>query len=444
MIVINDRPHIGAEAAAQILREHTARGGCFIDLDNAIDYRTYFMLEIEKGRKKLATEAKDHFFDLSAKRMMDVMSIRYGQDRSLFLANLEDPRSKITTDKKILKPRIDEGYFSEAATEFLLEYLKYKGMETLNNNLRSYTMLPQLEIESFEGHRMGLARPEWTLQATGRIGSSNPNLQNIAKKLCDLITYPIDWTLVRADSGQIEPRIMYSDVIPDKLIKDLIILYDDAYYGMLLYMLMSAEDEMQHRNGKPLIKQEITEEMKQLRSQLKTMILAANYGGGLDGFDKRLAKGFINKIQQHPERQKLERKVRAQVFDEGVETFYSAFGSPITPESNQKYTRDGSKTWKNHVVRCGINNPIQATAADLMCESVYYLDKLIREEGSMKSWIGYYKHDESCTYLHKNDLHLLEAVKNCTAYQVKDWIPIYADSHVGMKEATEFNYKIAM
>lgn len=440
MIVIKDAPDVSAYVARGILQKHTDRGGVCIDLDRAIDYRSFFAIQKNKAADALAKKTGRKIYEVTAATLHEDFAHFFPDQREYFRVNLNDPNSKLSGEAKIIEKRIQKGYFSEEAISHIRQYQEAMTYKTAFQNILTYINLPLLSEESFEGHRMVLAKPHWKVLNTGRIGAEEPNVQSLAKSQCDLITYPKDYILLRYDSGQIEPRITYSYYVLDPVIKESIMLYDDAYYGQLTYALMpEAELKAVRAGDRKLVKQEITDELKALRSDLKKIALIANYNGDISQFDPKLAKAYVERIVNNPYRKKLLKEVQQKVAA-GQTVFYSAFGTPITPKGNSKYS-PGSPGWEGHVERCGINNPIQATAADLMSKSVFEQDKLLNERSSGKSWIGYYKHDEGCTYLHKDDIALKDEIAGMTAYQVRDWIPIHNDLVEGVKPAHEYDYQ---
>lgn len=443
MIIIADKPTVSAEVANAILRKHTARGGVFIDLDRACDYKTYYHYELQKEAAKFGKLLGRNAYVVLPQTVKEDFAVFFPHEIQFLRKNLNDPYSDLTTEAKELDKRIQQGMFSKDAITYLKNYTALSRLKKGIGSCNSFLKAPILKAQSFEGHRMVLVRPIWTILNTGRQASKEPSVQNIAKNTADLITYPEHYKLLRYDSGQIEPRITWSHFLEDKLMKDLITGYDDAYFGQLQFILMSDEEMAAIRRGdRQLVLMEITQDIKDLRTDLKKLSLIGTYDGGLDQFDPKLANGYIKRIRNHPKRLEWMERVKAQV-KSGQNIFYSAFGTPIIPKENSKYS-PGTKAWEGHVERCGINNPIQATAADLMNQSVYEQDKILREESSGKSWIGYYKHDEGCTYLHEDDYDLEEKITGTTAYQVRDWIPIHNEVEVGMLSGKIPNYMTAI
>lgn len=442
MIVIKDRPQYNALDAKAVLDRHTEKGGVLIDLDRACDYRTFFKVDKDRKAAALAKKTDRISYDVKPATLFEDFRGNFPDQLVYFRTNLNDPNSKLSAEAKHLEKRLQSNLFSKDAVEHIRQYQEANTVKTAYQNIFSYLKLPLLSAESFEGHRMVLAKPTWNILNTGRIGSADPNVQSLAKTQSDLITYPKGYTLLRYDSGQIEPRITYSEFIKDPVIKDLIIMYDDAYYGQLIFAIMPDSQLRDIRKGvRKLEKIEITPDIKALRGDLKKMSLIGNYNGDLSQFDPKLAKAYNERIVNNPYRLKLLKEIKEQVAN-GKTVFNSIFGTPIIPKETSKYS-PGTPGWDAHVERCGLNNPIQATAADLMCQSVVEQDQLLTKYSSGKSWIGLYKHDEGLTYLHDDDLDLKDEIVGMTAYQVRDWIPIGCDLVEGIKEPEKpFDYKI--
>ena len=91
------------------------------------------------------------------------------------------------------------------------------------------------------------------------------------------------------------------------------------------------------------------------------------------------------------------------------------------------------------MVRCGINNPIQTTASDLMVCSVNRASQVLSKYE--KSHIAFYKHDEGAFYIHDSEKEAIEELKDVTAYNVTEngrkWIPIHAELEEGQLRSEE-------
>lgn len=437
-INVEDGLPISAGQARTILQGETDNFGLFIDLDRCLEYELLFKQSRDKCARELRQFGTGDITPSQTAKLREWFQDAYDIPERLFY----NKGNKLSFDKDVKKNLLDADIKPEAK-EFLNMHSTWSYYSYRVNYLKQYLRLPISYGVSNLGRRMVLARPEWTILATSRIAAENPSVQNIARDMGDIICCPEDWTLIRIDSGQIEPRITHSHYIKDKTIKALILLYDDAYYGILHYCQLPEEvyqriDEYRVAEAgetgtdpKVIYAKPITDKMQDERRELKVLALAATYGSALAGRDPVLSKRYIDRIVNHPERKRLELAVTSQV-RRGDETFHSVFGSTITPEETERYRR-GTQSWIPHVIRCGINNPIQTTASDLMVCSIAEAKKILSTVE--KSHIAYYKHDEGAFYIHNSELSIAEDLKEVTSYLVTEngepWIPINADLEIG-------------
>lgn len=423
------KTHISPHDVQKILTHHTQTGGVFIDIEECCsiycDATFYLTTKMQPELYKLAGTPIEY-----TKRnvMPNILINRFGIPTSLLQRN-----KKLSTDKRVLNPLLSNPNISDDAKRFIQYYQACTKLLRLRSSLEKFMEAPLSKVLSVDGHRMSLIRTTWHVLSTSRLATSSPSLQNIAKVLANIITYPENMILLYADSGQIEPRITYSHYIRDELIKHLICAYNDAYYGLLHYCMLSDEDLQKAMDNVSSVKpHEITDDMIANRDMLKKLTLSANYGSKMRYEDNDLAKLYMKRIVNHPKRLQLIASITNYV-ENGGDRFKSAFGTIIIPEETDKYKKTDN-SWKDHLIRCGINNPIQTTASDLMCESVYTANKILKESAHQYSKIAYYKHDEAVFYLMEQDRNLMKDLQEVTAYQVKDWIPIYSDVHVGRKK----------
>lgn len=434
MTIINEKVNVNANQIADILNYHTQRRGLLIDLDRVLDYQIHFIEKAMKLKKPLDALAGVNNFNVnSSKDVLNTLVQRFNVSEHKLMS-----AGKLSANKIIINNLMEDAQISDDVKLFLKVYQERKDAVGSVSRLEQYVNLPLLEAEDFQGHRVVVARPHWHVLDTSRLSAREPSIQNIAKIFADLITHLEGQTMVRSDSGQIEPRITYSYFIRDELIVALINLYNDAYFGQLHYVMMSDEEDAYYRNH--LDELEVKEWDTNLRKDLKTLGLAGNYGSSnLGNINSELAIRYEQRIQNHPGRIKLVNDITKSV-KTGQEIFYSAFGTPVEPTENSKYTK-GTIAWQNHLIRCGLNNPIQTTAADLMCEAIYRADKILKEEARGDSWIGYAKHDEGLFYLDRCDAHLVEPLRECFGYDVtlngQKWVNIDSDILIGVKPGME-------
>lgn len=439
MIITERKLPITPLEARNILQMHTDTFGIYMDLDRILEYIYDYTKRVAGNTKTLRNLSKvPDYTCTKSDQTINLLIKRFGVSEEKL-----NVHGKLTAGSKVLESIFKEVEGSGTPLEeFLSIYLPTRHMTTLLSYLNVYANeLPVVQGTDNDGHRMVVANPQWSLQSTSRIGSAGPNIQQIARTIGDIITAPKGYMLIRSDSGQIEPRIMWSHFIPDKLMANLITAYDDAYFAYYDYISMDRrrEDALREDFAKNFQKIEITDEVKEKRQAMKRMSLAAGYGSSLNadnGFDPELARRYTNRIVNHPLRKAQEQKVKDYVANGGT-TFYGAFGTPVTPDETDKYKKD-SNAWMGHVVRCGINNPIQTTASELMICALHRAHGIINSK-CKNSHIGYYKHDEGCFYVdaYNGDMDFADELAACQSYEVEGWIPIHSEMEVGRKKWNE-------
>ena len=427
---------ISIEEARNIIQSNTDSFGLYLDLDRILEYNYHYTLDLRNKMKELRNLVGEPLYNITERTATyNILVSRLGVPKALLTTPTGDP----SVDKKMIEQCLN--YYrgsGSIAEEFLLKYQDAVTVSKALSSFKSYKDLPQCLGLDRDNHRMVVAKPTWNILNTSRLSASNPGIQTIARAHADIITAPKGWQLVRSDSGQIEPRIMWSHVFKDDLMFNLIVAYNDAYFAYYDFVTMDKKREALLRENfeANFSKTDITQEMKDGRQQMKRISLAAGYGSSLPqnaGFDPKLARLYTEKIVNNPLRKEFERKIREDVYH-GVGTFYGAFGSAVTPKSTDKYDVGGSG-WTEHVIRCGINNPIQTTASELMIFAVNAANNILMTK-CKNSHIAYYKHDEGCFYLHEDsgDMDYAEDLADCQSYLVEGWIPIYSEMEVGRKE----------
>lgn len=282
---------------------------------------------------------------------------------------------------------------------------------------------PMSDLYSCDCHRMLEVRPTWSSQNTGRVAMSNPAVQNFNRELQEIITCPAGYKLLHTDSGQVEPRITYSAIVPDKQIKTLINLYDDAYFGLLHYCTMPEE---YIRDGRlDFQKMEITDDMRENRKRIKTYGNAVMYGS--KKVEDNIKAAMIERIGNHPMRLQLISNIKDEL-RRGNRIFRTYFGTPIDISKSPKLLNSDVSN-EEELVRLAINNPIQGTAADLMRYSLIQANRLILS--TKKSSIVCYIHDAGVFCIHEDEWDEVgEQLSDIVSYKVDDWVPIHAEAEV--------------
>lgn len=430
---------ITPDEARNIIQSNTDNFGVFIDMDRCFELSALLQLDMSDCTVKARRVANNPMLYLGRKDECIAALEHLGVPHSTFI-DMKTGKTSLTAT--IRKSIIDGVTYSGEAKELCRLINIYNSAKRNRGNVENFALRSPLSLAlSKDKHRMVIARPTWSVLNTGRIAASDPGIQGIPRSMSDIICEPEGYTLIRADSGQIEPRINFSTFLHDELIANLITKYDDAYYGLLHYCILKPDREKELRdnfeaNFKPL---NLTDEVKEMRQTLKTLSLAGAYGSSnLEKVNQNLASVFDARIVHHPARLTLEQSVRDRVRN-GETTFYGYFGTPVTPDETEKYSKGGSG-WFEHVVRCGINNPVQTTASELMMFSVDRARDILAR--AKDSHICFYKHDEACFYVSDEDMAngIGDELKEVTAYNVDGWIPIHSEVIVGKKKGDYPSY----
>lgn len=423
---------ITVNQARDFLQSNTDSFGVFFDIDRCFELSGILQMENLDIYRRLCRLSNNPKLNMKDKISIIDTLIKMGVNKAEFYVG-KGRDMKFTAG--IRDAILDNPSYSEEAKEFARLCGTFMSNKRNKGNIENFaTQSPQSKALSKLNHRMSIGRPTWSILNTSRIAASNPGIQGIPRSMGDIVCEPKGYTLVRCDSGQIEPRINFSSFLRDELVMNLIMHYNDAYFGLLHYCLMTDEEEVLCRhdfsaNFKPM---DINDSIKAERQNIKRLTNAGSYGSSnLGNINPALASVYERKIVKHPKRLALENEVRENV-NRGVETFYGFFGTPVTPDETEKYKK-GDSGWKEHVIRCGINNPIQTTASELMLFSVAEAMKILSR--AKDSHVCFYKHDEACFYVSDDDMAngIGKELEDITAYNVKGWIPVDAEPLYGIK-----------
>lgn len=422
--------------ACSYLQKCTDEFGVFFDMERCFELCGILFRQNVQLIKDLRHLADTVSLDVSNKEEV-VRALRsMGVNGSEFYQT-----GKLALNANVYTSILNNNNYDDRIKKFVSTYANYTSN---NRNIGYFTglgNLPQSVALAKNGHRMTVGHPKWTVLSTSRLAASKPGVQGVPRSTPEIITEPAGYTLIRADSGQIEPRINFSYFIRDELLINLITHYADAYFGIWRFCTMSDEEELKcredfERNFKHV---EVDQKVKDERQDIKTLSLAGSYGSAnLDRINPVLAAAYDKKIVHHPKRIALENKIKEDV-SRGITTFYGAFGTPVTPDDTERYTK-GDSGWTNHLIRCGINNPVQTTASELMLHSLNRAREILKH--AKDSHICFYKHDEACFYVSDADVAdgLLDELGDITAYHVKGWIPIEAEPEIGVKQGSYPRY----
>lgn len=406
------------------LRNHNSMMPQFVDFDKIMMDINFLQMEIENVSIPLfSVIGKPPKIDAS-ENMRNWLSMN--ADTSVF----EFGKTGLSLSEDSINGALESNVLSEEVELLIKTYQKYASLTRIRGTLVALLQNPVSNVPSCDGHRMLIIRPTWAAQNTGRVAMRDPALQNLPHSLQEIQTVPEGYVLLHTDSGQIEPRIIYSAFVRDAQIQALINLYNDAYFGVLHYVSLS--DDVRMSGITDFSKMEITDQMKANRKTIKTYNNAVMYGSESNPSGDPIKESLIRCIGKHPSRIEWVEGLRAQI-RRGETVFKTYFGTPIDTGNSAKLS-DGNiraKSIEEERIRLAINNPIQGTAADLMRLSVYEANKILMNKAK-KSYIINYVHDAGSFGIYEDEYDLVaNELADIVSYDVEGWLPIHAEPEYG-------------
>ncbi len=263
-----------------------------------------------------------------------------------------------------------------------------------------------------------------TVTATGRLSSSNPNLQNIpirteeGNKIRNAFTAQDkeNGLILSADYSQIELRLL-AHISQDKN------LIDTFNSGIDVHTLTASK----------VFEVPVEEVTKEMRYKSKAVNFGIVYGQSKYGLAKALgisnaeAETFINKyFATYP---------RVKAYMEGIVVFAEQNGFVETIFGRKRYLT-GELSSSNAMIRdfgrrAAINQPMQGTAADLMKIAMIDFSKKLKEN-NLKSKMIMQVHDELVVEVYKPELDTVKKLV-CEAMELSQplSVPLVVDINVG-------------
>lgn len=238
-----------------------------------------------------------------------------------------------------------------------------------------------------------------TIAATGRISSTDPNLQNIpvrmelGRKIRKVFIPEEDYVFLDADYSQIELRVLAHMSGDDQLIK--------AY--------REAKDI--HRITASEVFHTPFEEVTPLqRSNAKAVNFGIIYGISSFGLGQDLnitrkeAERFIEKyFQTFPKIKEYLDRLVAQAKKEGYSTTLFGRRRPIPELSSSNFMQ------RSFGERVAMNSPIQGTAADIIKIAMNRVNKRLKDN-NMRSRLILQVHDELLVEAHKDEAEVVKKI----------------------------------
>ena len=390
-----------AEVLAKIQYE-----GMYIDKEELISFGEELKKGIEELTKEIYSLAGEEFNINSTQQ----------------LGNILFEKLNLTTSKKTKK-----GYSTDvdALEKIKREHpivekiLEYRSLMKLNSTYVE-GMLPYINEKTKRIHSYF----HQTVTATGRISSTEPNLQNIptrielGKRLRKVFKPKEGYIFIDADYSQIELRVL-------------------AHISQDEHMLEA------FKNGEDIHKQAaskvlgipIEEVSKEQRSNAKAVNFGIVYGisdFGLAeqlGITRKEAKKYIEQyLEKYNGIDKFMKEVVEEAKEKGyVETLFNRRRNIPELTSNNYMVRQFG-------ARAAMNTPIQGTAADIMKLAMVNLDKAL-EETNLDAKIILQVHDELILEVNEKDKEQAkQLLKECMENAVKLTVPL----EVEVSEATNW------
>lgn len=256
-----------------------------------------------------------------------------------------------------------------------------------------------------------------TVTATGRLSSSNPNLQNIpirtafSRRIRQAFIPETDWFMLAVDYSQIELRILAHFSGEPELVR--------AYNQNLDVHTVTAQILLE--------KTAVTKEERRLAKIINYGVI---YGMGAQKFSRETgvslsqAKQFIQSFNQRYSR----------VFDylRSIEELAETQGYVTTILGRRRYFREINQMagqYKASLQRSAINAPIQGTSADIMKIAMIHIHQLLKH---YRSRLLLQVHDELVLEIYPPEAEELEPqIKQMMESAITLSVPLVVEMHRG-------------
>lgn len=390
-----------------VLAEMEARG---VSLDT--DYLNSLSAELDENIKDIETKiyalAGESFNINSPKQLASILFEKLGIEHKTRKRGAQ----KFSTDAKVLEELSKEYEIAK----YILEYRQYAKMKSTYVDA-----LPELISPT---DRKIHTNYNQTITVTGRLSSSNPNLQNIPVRtqLGNRIRkafVPEDknaQVLLSADYSQIELRLLAHCSGDENLIR----------------AFKSGED-IHAETAAKVFDVDLKDVTKEQRSRAKAVNFGIVYGQTRYGLASALnisnaeAQMFIDKyFETYP-------KVK-EYMDKSIQSAYS-YGYAKTIYGRKRYLLDelmsSNHNIKEFAQRAAINTPLQGAAADLIKLAMIDLEKRLKEK-NLKSKMIMQVHDELILETYKDELEdVISVVKSAMELNQPLAVPLVVDFAYG-------------
>lgn len=380
--------------------------GMYIDLQELDDYGQELKDRLEILTQEIYELCGEEFNINSTKQLGEILF------EKLRLPTVKKTKSGYSTDVDVLEKLREE----HPVIEKLLEYRQLTKLNsTYVEGMKPYVNPKTKRIHSFF-HQ--------TITATGRISSTEPNLQNIptrfelGKQLRKVFKPAEGCLYIDADYSQIELRVLAH-------------ISNDEH---MVQAFMNGEDIHKQAASK-VFNTPIDEVTKEQRSNAKAVNFGIVYGisdfglGGQLGISRKKAKQYIDQyLEQYSGIKQFMTDIVEQAKEKGyVETQFKRRRYIPELKSNNYMVRQFGQ-------RAAMNTPIQGTAADIMKIAMINVLRELKTR-KMKSKIVLQVHDEMMIEATLDEVdEVKDILKNCMESACKLNVPLIAE----VSEATNW------
>lgn len=312
-------------------------------------------------------------------------------------------------------PSTNEEVLQELALDYPLPkvILEYRGLAKLKS---TYTdKLPRM-INKATG-RVHTSYHQ-AVTATGRLSSTDPNLQNIpirneeGRRIRQAFIAPQGWTVVAVDYSQIELRIM-AHLSNDKALVDAFTQGKDIHAATAAEILGVTIDQVSSEQ----------------RRRAKAVNFGLIYGMSAFGLAKQL--GIPRKEAQEYMDKYFERYPGVMQYMEDTRTLASEQGYVETLFGRRLHLpeiKSSNGMRRKAAERAAINAPMQGTAADIIKKAMLLVDEWIENEGDGKVRLLMQVHDELVFEVQESYLTEIESkIQNLMESAAELSVPLVAE-----------------
>jgi DNA polymerase-1 len=357
--------------------------GIRLDLDKLDDLSKLLDSQLQQLKEEIHAMAGEAFNIQSSQQLGRILF----EKLALPVVKKTKKKTGYSTDVEVLTRLADEH-------ELPAYILRHRSLAKLKSTYVD-ALLDQVDRETGRIHTSF----NQTVAATGRLSSSDPNLQNIpirteeGRQIRAAFVAQPGWTLLSADYSQIELRILAH-------------VADDA----ILIASFLRDEDIHRRTASEVFHVEPEAVSDELRRQAKAINFGIMYGMSAYGLSRELgispkmAQTFIDSYFERYEgvKQYMERSVENARKTQRTATMLGRLR--LLPDIASR-----NVNVRQFAERTAINTPIQGTAADLIKVAMIEMARTLRDR-SMQSRMLLSVHDEIVFEVPREELATLQAL----------------------------------